>query len=107
MAKITANFEQWVAECGWSEADLQSAYRKVKLRRNIYGLLCLTPLALILLPFWTRAAYLTKAIKKRDLDADLNKLIALIFGLSCLYIYPFIMMMIIKKTNWGMGINKV
>ena len=106
--KYTLNFDEWMEANGWDEEDLEWAYRRVKRRRNIYGILLLTPLGFLLVPFWFRAVYLTKAMYYRDLDVGFNKLnyfVLFCYGLPTLGIYPFIMLCIIRWSEWGMGLG--
>ena len=94
---------------GWDEEDLEWAYRRVKRRRNIYGILLLIPpLGILLLPFWLRAVYLTKVIYYRDMDVDFNKptyFVLFCYGLPSLFIYPMIMGAIVSWSSWGMGLG--
>ena len=106
--KYTLNFDEWMEANGWDEEDLEWAYRRVKRRRNIYGILLLTPLGFLLVPFWFRAVYLTKAMYYRDMDVGFNKLnyfVLFCYGLPTLGIYPFIMLCIIRWSEWGMGLG--
>ncbi len=106
--KYTLSFDEWMEANGWDEEDLEWAYRRVKRRRNIYGILLLTPLGFLLVPFWFRAVYLTKAMYYRDLDLGFNKLnyfVLFCYGLPTLGIYPFIMLCIIRWSEWGMGLG--
>ncbi len=106
--KYTLSFDEWMEANGWDEEDLEWAYRRVKRRRNIYGILLLTPLGFLLVPFWFRAVYLTKAMYYRDLDVGFNKLnyfVLFCYGLPTLGIYPFIMLCIIRWSEWGMGLG--
>lgn len=102
-------FEEWVEECGWDEEDLNWIYRKVRFRRNLYGVLLLLPLlGLLILPFWLRALNLTKFMRYRSFDVRptfFAFVVCFLYGLPTLYIYPLIMMQIIKATNWGMGLG--
>lgn len=102
-------FDSWMEGNGWDEKDLKWAYKRVKLRRNIYGILSLTtPLGLILFPFWFRALYLAKAMKCRDFDVKPNIVvwfICLLYTISTLFVYAAVMFWIIKETNWGMGLR--
>ena len=102
-------FEQWVEDCGWDEEDLEQVYKKVKLRRNLYGLsLLFVPLGILLSPFWLRAVYLTKMIRYRDTTVDFSlptKIVMVLYFLPTLFIYPLIMLQIIKWSNWGMGLG--
>lgn len=111
MAKTYMDWNQWVDESGLSEEDIEKAYKKVKFRRNLYGILTfLTPLGIILAPFWYKALYLTKAFRYRSLNVEPNKLAAIVFGLymiGTLFIYPLVMLKIITKTNWGMGLKNL
>lgn len=108
-SKPGSDFDTWVQMNGWDEEDLERAYKKVKLRRNIYGMLSFfPPFGVILLPFWLRAVYLTKAIRYRSWNVDSNiltKIIILIYGIPTLFIYPIIMGHIVKWSNWGMGLG--
>ena len=103
------SFDEWMQITGWNETDLERAYKKVKFRRNIYGILSVfPPLGFILLPFWFRAVYLTKAIRYRSWDVDFNiftKIIFFLYGIPTLFIYPLIMLHIVKWSNWGMGLG--
>ena len=106
--KYTLNFDEWMEANGWDEEDLEWAYRRVKRRRNIYGILLLTPLGIFIMPFWYRAVYLTRAMYYRDLDVGFTKLAFFVyigFALPSLGIYPFIMMRIIRWSEWGMGLG--
>ncbi len=111
MAKTYMDWNQWVDESGLSEEDIEKAYKKVKFRRNLYGILTfLTPLGIILAPFWYKALYLTKAFRYRSFNVEPNKLAAIVFGLymiGTLFIYPLVMLKIITKTNWGMGLKNL
>ena len=107
-ARPDNDFEAWVDGNGWDEDDLEQAYKRVKLRRNIYGVLSLTPLGLILFPFWLRAMYLTKAMKNRSINVKLNTIawiICIIYTICTFFVYAAVMIWIIKKTNWGMGLG--
>ena len=103
------SFDEWMEANGWDEEDLEWAYRRVKRRRNIYGILLLIPpLGILLLPFWLRAVYLTKAIYYRDMDVDFNKptyFVLFCYGLPSLFIYPMIMGAIVSWSSWGMGLG--
>ena len=103
------SFDEWMEANGWDEEDLEWAYRRVKRRRNIYGILLLIPpLGILLLPFWLRAVYLTKVIYYRDMDVDFNKptyFVLFCYGLPSLFIYPMIMGAIVSWSSWGMGLG--
>lgn len=107
--KGSQNFDVWLQENGWDDETLEWAYRRVKLRRNIYGVLTLvTPLGLILFPFWARAMFLTKVFKNRSWSVDWNiaaKLILGLYTIATLFVYMFVMGRIITWTNWGMGLK--
>ena len=103
------SFDEWMEMNGWDEEDLEWACRRVKRRRNIYGILLLIPpLGILLLPFWLRAVYLTKAMYYRDMDVDFNKptyFVLFCYGLPSLFIYPMIMGAIVSWSSWGMGLG--
>lgn len=103
------DFDDWMEGNGWGEEELEYAIKQVKLRRNIYGVLLLVPgLGFLLLPFWFRAVWLTRAMSRRDFDADFNffeNIVWFIYGLPTFYIYPGVMGLIIRWSNWGMGLG--
>lgn len=102
-------FELWVNDCGWDEDDLERYYKKIRFRRNLYGLCLLGgPLGVLIFPFWLRAVYITKSVRHRTYAVDfsfLTKIMIVLFGLPTLFIYPWIMGKIIAATNWGMGMG--
>lgn len=103
------DFDQWAADNGWDEEDLDWAYGQVRRRRNIYGALLLVPLlGLLVMPFWARAVYLTRALERRDLDVETSlpvKIIFCLFALPTLFLYPLLMLAVIRRSNWGMGLG--
>lgn len=106
---VDRKFEAWVEDNGWDEEDLERYYKKIRFRRNLYGLCLLGgPLGVLILPFWLRAVYLTKSIRHRTFSVKTSwivYLVTMLFGLPTLYIYPWIMGKIIVATNWGMGMG--
>ncbi len=102
------SFNEWIEMNGWHEEDLEWVYQRVRRRRNLYGIFMLTPLGILLLPFWLRAVYLTKAIYHRDMDVDFNKptyFVLFCYGLPSLFIYPMLMGAIVSWSSWGMGLG--
>lgn len=107
--KNRPDFDQWMAENDYDEEDLEWMCRRVRRRRNFYGVLMLfPPLGVVLLPFWLRAVYLTRAFSSRDYGVDfswLHKLVMVIYGLPTVYIYPLVMGFIVRWSEWGMGLR--
>lgn len=102
------NFDEWMEMNELSEEDLEWIYKRVKLRRNIYGVLSFcTPLGIGLLPFWFVAVQFTKIIRTRDLDAQPNFLCKVIFGLYSLglLLLPIPFVWFIGWSKWGMGLG--
>lgn len=103
------DFDQWMAENGYDEEDLEWMCRRVRQRRNLYGVLMLIPpLGVVLLPFWLRAVYLTRVFTCRDYGVDFNwfcKLVMVVYGLPTVYIYPTVMGFIVRWSEWGMGLR--
>ena len=103
------DFDDWMEMNDWDEEDLAIALKRVKLRRNLYGVLLLVPgLGILLLPFWLRALWLTRALRSRDIDVGFRffeNVVAALLGLPTLFIYPIVMGWIIRWSNWGMGLE--
>ena len=107
--KNRPDFDQWMAENDYDEEDLEWMCRRVRHRRNFYGVLMLfPPLGVVLLPFWLRAVYLTRVFSGRDFGVDFNwfhKLVTVVYGLPTVYIYPTVMGFIVRWSEWGMGLR--
>lgn len=107
--KNCPDFDQWMAENGYDEEDLEWMCRRVRRRKNVYGVLMLfPPLGVVLLPFWLRAVYLTRVFSSRDYGVDFNwfhKLVTVVYGLPTVYIYPIVMGWIVRWSEWGMGLR--
>lgn len=103
------DFDQWMAENDYDEEDLEWMCRRVRRRKNVYGVLMLfPPLGVVLLPFWLRAVYLTRVFSGRDFGVDFNwfhKLVTVVYGLPTVYIYPTVMGFIVRWSEWGMGLR--
>lgn len=107
--KNSPDFDQWMAENDYDEEDLEWMCRRVRRRKNVYGVLMLfPPLGVVLLPFWLRAVYLTRVFSGRDFGVDFNwfhKLVTVVYGLPTVYIYPTVMGFIVRWSEWGMGLR--
>lgn len=107
--KNCPDFDQWMAENDYDEEDLEWMCRRVRRRKNVYGVLMLfPPLGVVLLPFWLRAVYLTRVFSSRDFGVDFNwfhKLVTVVYGLPTVYIYPMVMGFIVRWSEWGMGLR--
>lgn len=107
--KNSPDFDQWMAENNYDEEDLEWMCRRVRRRKNVYGVLMLfPPLGVVLLPFWLRAVYLTRVFSGRDFGVDFNwfhKLVTVVYGLPTVYIYPTVMGFIVRWSEWGMGLR--
>lgn len=103
------DFDDWMEMNGWGEEELELAIKRVKLRRNIYGILLLVPmLGILLMPFWLRAVWLTKSFRSRDINVDfsfLEKVVMVVYGLPTFFIYPIAMGWLVRWSNWGMGLG--
>lgn len=103
------DFDDWMEMNGWDKDDLAFALRQVKRRRNIYGVLLLVPgLGILLMPFWLRAVWLTRAMRDQDIHADFRfpeKAVMVLWGLPTFFIYPIIIGWVIRWSNWGMGLK--
>lgn len=102
-------FKKWMDDSDFDEDDLDWLYRRVKFRRNLYGILLLfPPLGILICPFWMRALFLTKAIRFHSFDVKPTFLaygVFFLYSAPTLFIYPIIMAQIIIWTNWGMGLG--
>lgn len=105
------DFDDWMEMNGWDEETLELAIKKVKLRRNIYGVLLFVPaLGILLLPFWLRAVWLTRAMRTRDIGVKfsfLENAVLVVLGLPTLFIYPIIMGWVVRWSSWGMGLGDI
>lgn len=107
--QATESFEEWMESYGIREDNLDEVTQRVKLRRNIYGVLSFcTPLGLILLPFWYAAVMLTKMLQTRDLDAEPGALCKFLFGVyavGTLFLPAFFLLYLVSWSKWGMGMG--
>ncbi len=128
MGRKLSDMSAWLADSGVkSQDEYMFLYKRVKARRNIY-LLVFFGLPLIgsgiealggtdassvfwllsvifITPFLFKASYLTKAFKAMDLSVEPNKLLSLLSGLTWIFVIPFVLLIIINHTNWGMGLR--
>lgn len=128
MGRKFTDMSAWLADSGVeSQEDYLFLYNRVKKRRNIYLLVffglpllgCLFQTmgiemasdaflllsVIFIFPFLYKACYLAKAFKAMDLSVDPNKILSFLFFLTWIFIIPFVLMIIINHTNWGMGLN--
>ena len=124
------DLDTWLKVMGVETAeDYQNLYRIVSKKKKayLYCLLGLMGLSLVagfsrnstvtgfsfilmfldscLYPFFYKTYSLCKALEVRDLNAKTSILLFFVYVLCFVMIVPLIIALIIRATNWGMGLN--
>lgn len=124
------DLDTWLKVVGVETAeDYQNLYRSVSRKKKAY-LYCLLGLvgfslmagfsrnstvtgfsfiliflASCLYPFFYKTYSLGKALEVRDLNAKTSIVLFLVYILCFIAIFPLILALIIRATNWGIGLN--
>lgn len=112
-----------------TQEDYQNLYRSVNRKKTAYmycvlGLLLFSVLvgfsrndsatgfsflfmflASCIYPFFYKTYSLCKALEVRDLNAKTSVVLFLVYILCFITIVPLVLALIVRATNWGMGLN--